>query len=314
MGRMLEVLKQGESQRSKPPAPAIILDAPMRFEEPVTVAAEEITQEEFPFIEVGGGPGKKMEGSATVMAMPVPHSKPVRKSPALSQPKNSGPLVPTLSQPRPMTVAFEPWPTQVKPRPATEIISYHQPEHHVSKQYDSLFETVTEGSRVLLFAGAKGAGTTTVLSNLAFSGCMRFGKRLVVVEGNLCRPALAQRLGLPPSPGWQEFLAGSIALEKALQTAAHPQLSALTGSATSEDIPSEALRWVLGWLRDRFDLVLIDGPDLEDGPKLAALSGACDGLYLVLPQNGGPDPASIRNIGRHGMRLRGLIHTQFENV
>jgi len=314
MGRMLEVLKQGESQRNKPLAPAVIPGAPMRFEEPVTVAAEEITQEEFPFIEVGGGPGKKMEGSATVMAMPVPHSKEARKSPTLPEAKSSGPLVPTLSRPRPMTVAFEPWPTQVKPRPATEIISYHQPEHHACKQYDSLFETVTEGSRVLLFAGAKGAGTTTVLLNLAFSACMRFGKRLVVVEGNPCRPALAQRLGIPPSPGWQEFLAGSVALEKALQTTAHPLLFALTANDKSEDIPTEAVRWVLGWLRDRFDLVMIDGPELVNAPKLAALSGACDGLYLVLPQNTGPEHASIQSVARQGMRLRGLIHTQFENV
>jgi len=335
MGRMLEALKQGHSQRSIPAAPAIIPDAPVRSEEPVTVPAEELVEEEFPFIEVGGGPGKKMDGSAAVMATPVPHSKHPRSRvddeesrmedggsgkvappSSIFNPRSStlGPLVPTLSQPRPMTVAFEPWPTQVKPRPATEIISYHQPEHPVSKQYDSLLQTVAEGARVLLFAGAKGAGTTTVLLNLAFSGCMRFGKRLVVVESNLCRPALAERLGIPPSPGWKELLAGSVALEKALQTAAHPQLFALTGNATSDDIPCEALRWVVGWLRDRFDLVLIDGPNLEDGQKLAALSGVCDGLYLVLPQNTGAETTSIQGVARLGMRLRGLIHTQFENM
>ena len=75
MGRMLEALKQGHSQRSIPAVPAAIPAAPMRSEQPVTVAAEELPEEEFPFIEVGGGPGKKMEGSATVMATPLPHSK-----------------------------------------------------------------------------------------------------------------------------------------------------------------------------------------------------------------------------------------------
>jgi len=177
-----------------------------------------------------------------------------------------------------------------------------------------LIQPVAHAPGFLFLPGPNGAATTTVLLNLAFSGCMRFGKRLVVVESNLCRPALAERLGIPPSPGWKELLAGSVALEKALQTAAHPQLFALTGNATSDDIPCEALRWVVGWLRDRFDLVLIDGPNLEDGQKLAALSGVCDGLYLVLPQNTGAETTSIQGVARLGMRLRGLIHTQFENM
>lgn len=246
------------------------------------------------------------------MATPVPHPKPEA---ALSQPKKPGPLVPTLSQPRPMTVAFEPWPAQGKTGPATEIICYHQPEHPVSKQYDSLFEKVSEGCRVLSFSGPKGVGTTTVLLNLAFSGCMRFGKRLVVVENTLARPVLAERLGISTVPGWTEFLAGSVGLEKVIRPTIHPLLHALARNEKNQEIPCEALSWVIGWLRDRFDLVLIDGPDLEDGQKMAGLSGVCDGLYLVLPQNtGGTETASIQSVTRLGMRLRGLIHTQFENM
>jgi Mrp family chromosome partitioning ATPase len=311
MGRMLEALKQGKGQRGNP-APPPIPEEPLRNEIQVAVHSEEPLQEEFPFIEVGGGPGKKFEASATVLATPVPSSMLEKKAPPT--PKNLGPMVPTLSQPRPMTVAFEPWPAKVNPCLATEIISFHQPEHPVSKQYDSLFEKVTEGCRVLLFAGDKGAGTTTVLLNLAFSGCMRFQKRLVVVDCNFGRPALAERLGVPPSPGWAEFLAGSVALEKALQATAHPLLSCVAAKEKSEDVPAEVLRWVIGWLRDRCDLVLVDGPLLEQGQHMAAVSGVGDGTYLVLPQNTGPDPNAIQKITRLGIRVRGLIHTQFENV
>jgi Mrp family chromosome partitioning ATPase len=311
MGRMLEALGLGEVQRKKSAAPTSIPDPTLRLELPENMPAEEPILEDFPFIEVGGGPGKKIEASATVLATPMPTLKPERKL----QPKNSGPLVPTLSQPKPMTVAFEPWPAQGKTGPATEIISYHQPEHPVSKQYDSLFEKVSEGSRVLLFAGPKGAGTSTVLLNLAFSGCMRFGKKLAVVESTLSRPVLAERLGISPVPGWAEFLAGNVGLEKIIRPTIHPLLHALTRNEKNVEIPCEVVSWVIGWLRDRFDLVLVDGLDLEDGQKMAGLSGVCDGLYLVLPQNnGGAETAAIQNVTRQGMRLRGLIHTQFENV
>jgi Mrp family chromosome partitioning ATPase len=309
MGRMLETLKQGEGQRSNTVAP-FVPDPPQRPETVASPSSEEPSLEEFPFIEVGGGPGKKMEASAAVLATPVPNRLVEKKAPApsLPQPKSQGPLVPTLSQPRPMTVAFEPWPAPGKTCPATEITSFHQPEHPVSKQYDSLFEKVLENSKVLLFAGPEGAGTTTVLLNLAFSGCMRFQKRLAVVETNLSRPVLAERLGIPAFPGWSEFLAGSVALEKALQTTVHPLLSALVGKQQSGPIPAEALRWVIGWMRERFDLVLVDGQDL------APLSGICDGLYLVLPQNAADEVNHIQKVSRTGLRLRGLIHTQFENA
>jgi Mrp family chromosome partitioning ATPase len=314
MGRMLEALRQGEGQRGNPVAAAILPEAPLHTQAQDEKPEDESVQEEFPFIEVGGGPGKKMEASAIVMATAMPQVRVEKKVPALPQPKSSSPLVPTLSQPQAMTVAFEPWPNLAKPRLATEIISYHQPEHPVSKQYDSLFEKVSEDSRVLLFAGAKGAGTTTVLLNLAFSGCMRFRKRLAIVESNLCRPVLAERLGIPSSPGWAELLAGSVALEKALQPTVHSHLYVLTGKERDEGIPSEALAWVLGWMRERFDLVLVDGPDLENGQKLSAFSGSCDGLYLVLPQNTSAESTPIQNAARLGISLRGLIHTQFENV
>jgi Mrp family chromosome partitioning ATPase len=309
MGRMLEALKQG-SQRLSAVAAAKIPDPPLPAEEGQTEPEEEL--EEFPFIEVGGGPGKKLEASAAVMATPMAQAKPEKLIP---KPKATAAAAPTLTQPGPMTVAFEPWPGQGGQRVAAEIISFHQPEHAVSRQYDALFERVAEGSRILLFAGAAPkAGTTTVLLNLAFSGSMRFHKRLAVVETNLVCPALAERLGLAAAPGWAEILAGTVALEKALQPTVHPLLFALTATEKVGNIPGEALHWVLGWLRERYDLVLVDGPVLEDGQSLLPLSETCDSTFLVLPQNSGAESACTPIAARLGLRLRGLIHTQFENV
>ena len=62
----------------------------------------------------------------------------------------------------------------------------------------------------LLFAGAADdVGTSTVLLNLAVT-LARQEATVTVVDAHLARPALADRLGLPPAPGLREVLAGQM--------------------------------------------------------------------------------------------------------
>jgi len=319
MGKLLEILRKGDA------GPAPVLPLPVRpatVETVVPIRAEvesEEPEEEYLFIEVGAA-GKKLDGSPAVLATPV-----ARPAITAATEKKAAPVTAPVMRPtRPMTVAFEPWPAggQAASYVAPEIITYHQPDHPASKQYAELFQKVTEGlgkSPVLVFSGAAAkAGTTTVLLNLAFSGC-RHKRRIALVEANLSRPALAERLGLQTAPGWHEFLAGQVGLEKALQTTAQPQLFALVAGAGSQGVtvPPEAYRWVLSWLRDRFDLVLIDAPEMSDHSSLTSLIPAGEGIYLVLPQNGSESSQlgdMAQGIIRMGGRLRGLIHTQFESL
>ena len=71
---------------------------------------------------------------------------------------------------------------------------------------------------------------------------------------------------------------------------------------------------MLRWLGERFDLVLIDGPAMEEAAEITAIAPVCDGIYLVVPQGDitPPHRAMAQNIGRHGGRLMGLIHTHWE--
>jgi Mrp family chromosome partitioning ATPase len=323
MAKLLETLRQ----RDGPSVPVLPLPSLAAAEKilPIHVEAQpEQIEEEYLFVEVGG-PGKKLDGSPVVLAAAaagLPGPRPLPPLPVEMKPEPIA--APVMRQPRPMSVAFQPWPPdgQLAKFVAPEVITYHQPDHPASKQYAELFEKVSDGlgksSALLLSGAATKSGTTTVLLNLAFSGCGH--RRIALVEGNLSRPALAERLGLQAAPGWHELLAGQIGLEKALQPTAEPQLLALPVGASSQGsctLSPEVYRWVLGWLRQRFDLVLIDAPEVGDHAALEMLIPASDGIYLVLPQNT-PENNQLGNMAqsviRMGGRLRGLIHTQFESI
>jgi Mrp family chromosome partitioning ATPase len=301
MGRTLEALRQVETREataeSAPPA-----DGPQ-----LQVVSADGPDEEMPYIEVGGK-GRAVEGSPDVLAASAARPASVRK--------------PTLAPPGPLTVAFQPCREAAPvPRMAAEVIAYHEPEHEVSKQYRALLgqvlpEAADEAGRVLLFTAlGPGAGVTTALLNLAVSACAAKRREAVIVDANLARPALAARVGLPPGPGLRDLVAGSAALDQAVRPTVQERLHVLTAGAASARggvLSAEAVRWVVGWLRQRFELVFLDGPAWDGGAELAALVGAADRVLLVLDQADTDRPevrAATRTIARLGGQLGGLLVT-----
>ena len=209
-------------------------------------------------------------------------------------------------------------------RISPDLITYHRPDHPISKQYAALLEQMLLGltpgpAPVLLLTGsAPRVGTTTVLLNLAVCAAGA-NRRIVAVDANYHQPDLASLLGLEDQPGWMNVLAGNLALEQAVQQTSLRNLQVLPGDPTGETqgiaLAPDAVRWVLRWLRERFDIVLVDGPDLKHGSDLAVLAPACDGLYLVVPQSEASlaqDRTLVQNLPRLGGRLRGLVHTHVE--
>jgi Mrp family chromosome partitioning ATPase len=314
MGRMLDTLNRTNGE---PPAPPAISAAP-------AVETDDAPAEEIPFIEVGA-PARKVEASpavwvASTVRLPAEPAAP--KKPALQTPP---PRNVTLAARPPMTVALQSAiPAQpARPRLAAEVVAYHQPDHAVSGQYRELLGTILRdvggtGGRALLFAAlTPGAGTTTAVLNLAVCAAAADpARQVVVVDANLVRPAVAKRLGLAAGPGLQEVLAGTAALEQVVQQTAQERLFALPAGAGAGRLAllgGAAGGWLLRWLRERFDLVLLDGAAWPGGAELADLAAGVDAVYLVLDDGQEGQPAvraATRSLAQFGARLGGLIVTR----
>lgn len=333
MGRMLDSLKQTLRPLPGPLPEQCVVDWTLR------------DPDEVPFIEVGAG--KKVEGSAQVMSVPViaRTKQPSADKPAVIEAPAQPPVVHPPVQPphpqtekvlapkaielveaKPMSVAYEVWPGMVAATRgiAPEVISFHQPSHAISQQYATLLGKILEGqtgggTKALLFIGSKQhVGTTTALLNLAVVAAVQDKRRLALIDGHLARPSLAQRLGLSATVGMQEVLAGNAALESAMLKTPVAGLFLLPArgddNAAVGHVATEALAWLCTWLKERFDLVLIDGPGMDDSADVATFAQACDGIYLVVPQGESamPHKALAQTIAKQGGRLKGLIHTHFE--
>jgi Mrp family chromosome partitioning ATPase len=307
MGRMLDVLQQAETRRDDGAAAA----APAEED-----FVSDFANEEVPFIEVG--PARSLEASSGVLAARPPQLRiapqpPPDVGPLLHLPADAGPAVGVCLRPLSGGLALLP-PEQ---RFAADLIAFHQPDHPAGADYRQLAAAIQEGttsgqSRVLLCLGAsQGVGTTSVVLNLGICLAAGGGMRVVVVDADEARPAIAERLGLRGAPGLAEVLAGSESLDRALQETGLPSLTALTAGrpepVSAPGRAGEAWRPVLRQLRDRFDVVLLDA-----GSDASGLGNACDAAYLVAPHSHAEAPATaerVRALLRKGTALRGCILT-----
>jgi capsular exopolysaccharide synthesis family protein len=152
-----------------------------------------------------------------------------------------------------------------------------------------LFARGDEGGQVVLVTGtAPQEGKTTTIVNLArlLAGS---GEKTVVVDCDLRRAQMHQRLGLPREPGFTDFFVRHAPATALLQPTPVANLFALTAGPLPPNPPALLARKSLGdllaGLRGEFDWVLVDSPPLASVTDALLLARHADHTVLVVQHN-----------------------------
>jgi succinoglycan biosynthesis transport protein ExoP len=152
-----------------------------------------------------------------------------------------------------------------------------------------LFARRDERGQVVLVTGtAPQEGKTTTIVNLArlLAGS---GEKTAVVDCDLRRAQMHQRLGLPREPGFTDFFVRHEPASALLRPAAVANLFALTAGKLPPNPPALLARKALGELleelRGEFDWVLIDSPPLASVTDALLLARHADHTVLVVQHN-----------------------------
>lgn len=172
--------------------------------------------------------------------------------------------------------------------------------------YDSVLAEL-RGAQVALVTGdpdRKGAVATAIATAASAAG-----QRAALVECDLASPQLAQYLGLAPSPGLHEYLRWDAEARQILQAlvlagpgsaeAQEPLVCVVAGEPTSSGavlLSAESFRHATARLRGAYDLVVFDGPPLEEAILTELVAAQCD---VALAAVGKPTAS-----GRAGRKLR----------
>jgi len=166
---------------------------------------------------------------------------------------------------------------------------------------------------VLVTSTGPEEGKSTVLSNLAVS-LAQSGRRTLVVDTDLRRPALHELFDRPNARGLVDLLAGDATLEETLQATDWEGLDLLACGTLppnpAELIESTRLQERISELRSRYDYVLLDSPPAGALVDASLLAGLSDGVLFVV-EPGRFDARDVRGafvqLERAGARLYGVV-------
>jgi capsular exopolysaccharide synthesis family protein len=142
------------------------------------------------------------------------------------------------------------------------------------------------GACVQIASAGPGSGKST-FSTLLGRSLAQCGKRVLLVDVDIRRPALAARFGIDPAPGLFEVLADSDAEQNAIRATGVPKLFVLpTGGTASieqaESLANGALGTAVKRWREQYDIILLDGAPLLVTADAAILSRVADGTIFVV--------------------------------
>jgi polysaccharide biosynthesis transport protein len=146
-----------------------------------------------------------------------------------------------------------------------------------------------EGGQVVLVTGtAPQEGKTTTIVQLARL-LAASGEKTVVVDCDLRRAQLHQRLGLPREPGFTDYFVRHEPVSALLRPTSIANLFALTAGPLPPNPPAILARRSLGELlrelKGEFDWVLVDSPPLASVTDALLLARHADHTVLVVQHN-----------------------------
>lgn len=127
-------------------------------------------------------------------------------------------------------------------------------------------------------------GKTTVCNGLAIS-LSRIKKKVLLIDCNLRKPGLKRMLKIKAREGLLDILLEDKEADKVIYKY-HDNLDILVaGGITNKQIDiieSDKMNDVLGSLRDKYDFIIIDTPELESYTDAQVIANKSDGVLLIV--------------------------------
>lgn len=149
------------------------------------------------------------------------------------------------------------------------------------------------GCRVIgVTSSMTGEGKSITSINLAYS-MAELGKRVILLDGDMRRPTLAEKLGLKKHPGLSSCLTGQSDLDNLIQccsVSGEDKVFHVITAGQNPPNPVELLSSVkmdttLDTLRKHYDYVIVDLPPIKEVTDALAVADKLDGMLLVVRQN-----------------------------
>jgi capsular exopolysaccharide synthesis family protein len=142
--------------------------------------------------------------------------------------------------------------------------------------------------RVLITSTIPQEGKTTIAANLACTLAKSTSQKILLLEGDVRRPALTQMLSLQGNPGVCEWLRGEEKLANCVYQIQEAGIWVMPAGSSPQNplevLQSAKLNALMAQLVDWFDIVVIDSPPVLPLADTSVWMRLADGIILVARQ------------------------------
>ena len=173
-----------------------------------------------------------------------------------------------------------------------------------------------QSSVLVMFSAGPAEGKSTTICRLAhlMGSC---GEKVLLIDGDLRRPAQHHLANCPRAPGLSDVLSGKCDFDAAVRPAIAPGLDLLPSGGipgfTLSLLYAARLRDLLASLRGRYDRIMVDSPPIIGVSDASVLAGVSDGAILLIQHRRNPASMVLRaqqTIATLKTPLLGAILTQ----
>ncbi len=198
-----------------------------------------------------------------------------------------------------------------------KLVVHTAPESSPAEQYRGFLPTLIEAedcSVLLVTSAARGDGKTLTCVNLAASIAVDLNRRVLIIDGDLRRPAAHRVLRVPRKRGLSDVLAGRAVLEDCALNSKVPNLSLLPAGPSVRKplalLTNERFLDLLEEAKQQYDLVIIDSPPLLPVVDTKILRRIANMVLFVVRADGTPPEAVLRSLAE----LKGVAGIVFNQV
>ncbi len=173
----------------------------------------------------------------------------------------------------------------------SSLCTIHHSRGRVSEAYRSVRTGLFFSNRagdlkvIQVTSPVPGDGKSTLSSNLAVT-MAQSGRKVLLIDADFRRPRIAKLFNIDSDLGMATVVAGACELDDATHQSSIPGLSIMPGgkrpSNPAELLSSQRFADLLGALREKFDIVIVDTPPLLAVSDPSAIAAVVDGVVLTM--------------------------------
>ncbi len=165
---------------------------------------------------------------------------------------------------------------------------------------------------LLITSGIPGEGKTFIATNLALTLAGRDDSRVLLIDGDLRKPAVHKGLGTASKPGLAEYLAGTAEIGEILQHGPIPNFSFIPSGEGAEHagelMANRRAEELVASMTSAFEWIIIDSSPVIPVSDPVNLARACDAVLLVARAVSTPFPITQKAKNElSGSRLLGIV-------